>query len=551
MPSLGPSPFFQYAMDIMYDDEIFELWLRAPDLADEMPWILRHSFEIFQETQLMEDEKMPGYAPAPFEPVQNPRTLQDLPLHLEELDSNSDTLSTPQDCLVDDHNSFVSTPSLGVKSARTLYPTSEVPLSSITSLPCNAYTETIIEGAKLYQDLPAEHEKSEPVHANSIMLRPDPCSDGPCVFISTPSLGITLEAARILSYAPSSSHQGTLCNDLNMVRWSSALGGEPEEAATESNAPASLCQDLPSEYLHTFMSTPSLGIKLGGTAKLSHTFMSLHQDSSDEPRMIRPTSSLEVKLEAVENIADARKQLIQYPSAHDLHLFLSTPSLGVRLGATKRIPGSLETSSEPGFLPVEECVMDHGTKDGTNGGDKSEIVAENSEQDSAGLLCEGSGVRNVNIPLLNTYITEDKSPAQEYKNDIEVSWANSKSIGFLPSRPEDTNLSTAHDVTEDAAVSPALFATQQAPEISLDDCKEKTTACDRREAPTTPETLLGPNDVRQENFNHPLQPSQTRSSQDKAVQVNRNDLDSGAHSSSSKGRAIFEVSSSALHTDLV
>lgn len=616
-------------MDVIYDNEIFELWLRAPDLAVEIPWILRHSFENFQETRLMEDEKRPGYAPAPFKPVRKQGTLQDRPLHLEEPDSSSDTLSTPQDCLVDDHNSFVSTPRLGVESARTLHATSKLPLSAIMPLPCNAHTETVTERAKPHRDLPAEHEKTEPVFANSIMLHRDLCSESSCVFISTPSLGVMLEAARIPSYAPSSSHQGSLFDDLNMVRLSSALGGELEEAATGSGAPMSLCQDLPSDDLHMFISTPSLGVKLGRTTKISHAFMSLHQDSPDELRIIRPNSSLEVKLEAVGNIADAQDQLAQYPSSHELHLFLSTPSLGVRLGTTERIPGSLEMSSELGFLSVEEFMTHRDTKDGTKDGEESEIVEEKSEQDSASLVCEeSSGVRNVDIPLSNTYlIEEDNSSAQEYKTDLEVSPANSESIGFLQSCPEDTQVSTAHDVTNDAAVSPASFATHQALEISLDDCKDISTCdrsevpitqepllgpddlevspansesfgflpccredtrvstahdvtndaavspasfathqalgislddckkdittCDRREVPITPESLLGADDGRQEVFKHPRQPSETSSSQDKVSQANTNNSDREAHLSSSKGMALFQFSSSAFHTDIV
>lgn len=523
-------------MDEILDEEIFESWLHAPDLTNEVPWILRHSFENFQEARLMEDEKGQEYAPAPFTPIRNPGTLQDAPSRLEEPDFASDTVSISQDCLVNDQNSPLSTPSSGVKSTRSVSTTSEMPMSAILQLPCNANTET--KGAKPGQDLSAELERPQLGSADAMVSPRDSWSDGPGVLISTTSLGIMLESARTISYAPSSSRLDPFFGYPNIIRSTLTFDGEAKEAATGPNAPMSLFQELPSNCRHMFISTPSLGVRLGASKKISHARTSLSQVLlPSELHILRPNSSLGIKLDVARNIADAREPLTRIPSSNSLHMFIPTPSLGIRLGTTDRVPGVLEIPSELGFSPAELTAHDE-ARDGEDG----EIPGAHSAQDSTGPIFQGRDVRNVSISRPNRLlIGEDNALTQEYKADSEASPANSVSVEFLPSSSEDILLSTARDVTGDGIESLPPTAKQGAPDISLDDSKDNA-ACDRREMSTNPEPVLARDEVRQEVVDCPLRTKGTALNKDEAVQVVANDSDTRAQLSDSKSTAAHSLS---------
>lgn len=271
-------------MDENICDEIFEGWPPAPDLTADMPCILQHSCENFQEMRLMEGEK------GQEEYARETCPTQDLPSRLEEPDSGSDTMSIPQDCLVDDHNSILSTLSSVKKSNRCVSAASETPISASSSPPCGAYPEA--ERAQPGQDLPAELEKSQPGSGDTMISRQNSRYGGPWFFISTPSLGIMLETARTMLIVPSSSHHDTLFDYPDKIRPALNRDGELKEKVAEPLASMSLRQELPSNRLHQLISTPSLGIRVEAT-----------------------------------------------PS-NCLHQFISTPSLGIRIEATKEPPPS-------------------------------------------------------------------------------------------------------------------------------------------------------------------------------------------------------------------
>lgn len=212
----------------------------------------------------MEDEKgQEEFAHTPFKPVRRSCSLQELPSHSEELESGSDTISIPQDCLTENQNSPLSTPSSSKKWTRRESATSEMPISAVLPLPCNADLETKVP--KPGQDLPAKTEGPQPDFADWMISQQDSRYNGPWMFISTPSLGIMLQSARKTSFAPSSSHRDSFFGYPDSTGSALPFDGELEEKVIEPDAPTFRLQELPSVCLQEFISTPSLGIRLGVT----------------------------------------------------------------------------------------------------------------------------------------------------------------------------------------------------------------------------------------------------------------------------------------------
>lgn len=256
-------------MDENVYDEIFEGWLRTPDLTIEMPWMLRNSLENFQEMRLVEDEKgREGRAHTPFEPARKPCSLQDLPSRTEELEFGSDTISIPPECSIDNQNSPLSSPISDRKSTRSESATWELPVPAVLPLPCHAYPET--ERGKPGQDLPAELEKLQSGSADAIISRQDSRYNGRQLWISTPSLGVMLESARSASCAPSSFHPHSFLEYSDLTKSDLTIDGDLGEKVIKPDVPTFRLQKLPSLCLHKSISNPSLGVRLRATRALSY-----------------------------------------------------------------------------------------------------------------------------------------------------------------------------------------------------------------------------------------------------------------------------------------
>lgn len=244
----------------MYE-EIFDGWLRTPDLTIEMPWMLRHSLENFQEMRLMDgDKRREENAQTPFEPMRKSCSLQDLPLRAEELESGSDTVSIPPDRSIDNQNSPLSSPSSDRKSTRSGSLTWEVPVPAILPLPYHAYPET--KGAEL--------EELRPESADEIVFRQGSRYKGRSFWISTPTLGDTLDSTRTTFSAPGSFRRHSFFGYPESIRSDLTFDRAPKEQAIGPDAPTFDLQHLPPCRLRKSISTPCFGIRLGATKAPSY-----------------------------------------------------------------------------------------------------------------------------------------------------------------------------------------------------------------------------------------------------------------------------------------
>ena len=266
---LGPNRCSKSAMDENIYEEIFEGWLRTPDLTIEMPWMLRHSLENFQEMRLMEGEKRrEEHAHTPFEPMRKSCSLQDLPLRAEELEFGSDTISIPPDRSTDNPNSPLSSPSSDRKSTRSGSVTWEMPIPAILPLPPHAYPET--KGATPGPELPAELEELRPESVDEIVFRQGSRYNGRLFCISTPTSGVTLDSTRTTLSAPGSLRRHSFFGYPDSIRSDLTFDRAPKEKAIEPDTPTFHLQHSPPCRLRKSISTPSLGIRLGATKALSY-----------------------------------------------------------------------------------------------------------------------------------------------------------------------------------------------------------------------------------------------------------------------------------------
>ena len=255
-------------MDESIYDEIFEGLLRTPDLTIEMPWLLRHSLENFQEMRLTEEEKgREQRAHTPFDPVRQPCSLHDLPSRAEELEFGSDTISIPPECSIDIQNSPLSSPISDKKSTRSESATWDLPISAVLPLPDYAYPD--IEGAKRGQVLPAKLQKPQSGSTDAIISRRDSWHDDRQLWISTPSLGVMLESTRMMSSALSSFHSHSSFGYPDLIRSDIIFDGQLEENVIKPDTPPFHLQKVPSLCLHKSKSDPGLGVRLGVTKALS------------------------------------------------------------------------------------------------------------------------------------------------------------------------------------------------------------------------------------------------------------------------------------------
>lgn len=255
-------------MDENIYDEIFEGLLRSPDLTIEMPWMLRHSLENFQEMRLTQEEKgREQRAHTPFEPMRQPCSLHDLPSRAEELEFGSDTISIPPECSIDNQNSPFSSPISDKKSTRSESATWELPIPAVLPLPAYGYPDT--EGAKPGEDLPTELEKPQSSSADGIISRRASRHDGRHFWISTPSLGVMLESVRTTSSALSSVQPHSYFGYPDSIKSDIVFDGELEEKNIKPDASTFRLQKVPSLCLHRSISDPGLGIRFGATKALS------------------------------------------------------------------------------------------------------------------------------------------------------------------------------------------------------------------------------------------------------------------------------------------
>lgn len=403
--------------------------------------------------------------------------------------------------LLDDQHKYLSTPSLGVKLARMIFAPIEVPCPAILPRQCNAFTKA--EGADTPQVLPPEPESAFP-----IITHRESRSHDRCIFISSPSLGVMLEAARTISPSLSSSNQGSSHDKSHLLK--SNLSLKQEEAINVLNFSRSLLQDPSSDGLQFFISTPSLGIKLEAAKKTSSVCRPLSQDSLFDERHMSPLkSSVSAEPEAAQNMPVVAKSLAKNSSFGGLHRFISTPSLGVRLGIINRMPAFLETPSDLSLFPVEGV-----TRIDTE--DEVQKFQTLEEQDGTGSMGEVLEPRKINICVTNNYVTEEVNvPIQEYKADSEKSTDNPKSDEHLPVLAVDVLVSTPHDA-EDVVENIPSTASYQLFEFPLGNREEKSPACGQDEKSTAPGSAFSHGVVGDEGLNKPLWTKETASRRGRA-----------------------------------
>ncbi len=477
-------------MDDLSDDEVFEVWLRAPDLADDMPWILRHSLENFQEKRLMADETMLGYDPAPVKPVPEPSAFPDPPLHLEESDSHSDTGSVPPDLPMDDQSRESSTASVGIKSAKSI-------VANILKMPYKAFTAS--KGAKTCQDMPAERGQGEPLSVPDVVVPGDSWSHEPCYFISSPSLGVLLESARTVVDAPSSSPRDPVCEEPHMVQPNLTFGDGREEVTTRPDTPKSVREELPSGDLHMFISTPSLGVRLGAAGSISESPVTLPQVLSPAVRHIFPSQlGMNVQIEAGSHSAEALERLSPNAPSDGQSTFVLNPSSDIRSGASDRVTGVMEIPSELDMIPDGQVPHSETKGDDAETASREQDL-ENTTTDSA--VSESRDVQDVNTPMQIMHPTEDNSLSQEMPTYSDASPMNPKSFEISAPIDEGIPVSTAPDVRGDSGEMLSPTATEERPKSSLDD-QEENPCCPREELMLLEPTLTN-EDVEGKECNEP------------------------------------------------
>jgi hypothetical protein len=522
-------------MDDMVHEEIFEQWLRTLVLADEVPWILRHSVENFQALQLMEFEWPQDFVPV--RPVRQPRTLQNLRKYLEPPNFTSDMGSIGPALLLDDQHRYLSITSLGIKLVPRLSATRKMPCLATLPLQCNALMKA--NGAESPPVLPAELEELE--SASLIIAHRKSGSHERCMFICTPTLGVILEAARLISPVLSSSAQGSSLNKLQMFIVIPNVAVKQEEATNVLNSSRSLLQDPSSDRLRTSISAPSLGIKLEATKMILGVFISLPQVSSlDEQPMFLSESGVNAKLEAAQNMLVAAKSLAKNSSFGGLHMFISIPSLGVRLGITDSMPAFLETPSELGLSPFKGATL----IDPEFEVRKSKSREKSPERDRTSSICKICDPSNMNIRVANDYATERVNAlSQAHEANFEISTEDPKRFELLPFPfpAADILVSTPHDA-EGVIENMPSTASYQPSKVSFLDLQAKPAARGHDEISTTPEPASSHEDVGHGVMKKPLQSKKTAPRRDNPVEFTANRLDRRAWLSRSQGMAIRFIS---------
>lgn len=503
-------------MDTLHDEETFEPWLRAADLADEMPWILRPSFETFQETRLMETENSQGFMPLPCTPNRKAGALQALPRNITELDSEPDAASIPQDSLHVDQDRLSSTACSAIRSVSKMFVVSDIPSSSISSLPKNLQREA--EGAKTAGASLMGYANPESHYSNTLLPCGGSGSLGPCFLVPSSIPSVLRQAARILSFVPAPLQPIPPFADSRLARARLNLKSLLEEVAVGLDILTLVMPELPLGIFHPFIS-PGLGVKRRTTGYLSDTRVSRPQDRFlNYLYALQSNSTLEISLEGGSNVAAAPKLRICDSSRESLHMIACDAGLDVSLG-TIAFPPKMTREVE---ISTPESTVEVETK-----GIMDPFVAKTCEQSNSDSERQNGDTRCVNTPLPNRgLLGEEDLSSQENQVGFKELSANS---------PAPTIVTEANEAAEDGVIFLSPTATQEGREISCGDSAKETAACEQRGVSKTPEPVIVHHAVRLDNLTQPIRSEEIISHKSNTLPVSASDLETGVQSSDSHG----------------